>query len=98
LFSKYKGGGDVLEVAQLAEESASCNDGKAYPKAPDDATEYGNNLMTEELEEVIRKWSIKGGGDQLMIGRTGGKEMMNKMAIGMDQPPGRLEGGRGQDN
>jgi hypothetical protein len=54
LFSNYKGG-DVLEVAQLAKESTCCNDGKAYPKAPDDATEYGNDLMTEELQEVIRK-------------------------------------------
>ena len=49
--------GHALEIAQLAEKSASRNDGEAYPKAPDDATQDGDNLMTEELGYLI----VRGG-------------------------------------
>jgi hypothetical protein len=49
---------DALKIAQLAKKCAGCNDGEAYPKAPDDATQDGDNLMTEELQGlIVRGWS-----------------------------------------
>ncbi len=46
----------VLEVAQLAKERPSRDDRKTSPKTPDDATEYRDDFMAEELPRI--SWAL----------------------------------------
>ena len=43
------GGGDALEVGELAEGCARGDDGEAEPDAPDDPAEDRDDLVAEEL-------------------------------------------------
>ena len=80
---------DSLEVADFAKEGACGDDGEAEPQAPDDATEDGDNLVSEELARRGSRWARAGSISR--DGRTGGKDMTNRMAMGIVQPNGRLE-------
>lgn len=55
---------DALEVAQLSGKSASCNNCKTYPKTPNDATQNGDDFMTEKLRDSI----VSGGRLKLLFG------------------------------
>jgi hypothetical protein len=77
----------ALKVAQLSKKRASSNNRESNPKTPNNATKNGNNFVTEEL------WFIRLAGGRpgtRKMGRTGGKDMMKRMAIGIAHPPGSL--------
>ena len=60
------GGGDALEVGELAEGGARGDDAEAEPDAPDDAAEDRDEAAADEgaLDEVERERLEDGGGEE----------------------------------
>lgn len=74
-----------LKVAYLTQQRASSSDCKSDPNTPNQAADDGQDFMAKELRDKLSE--TKRGVTEK---RTGGKEMMKKMPIGMSQPAGKL--------
>lgn len=67
-------------VSDLAEKRAAADDTKSDPKAPHQTADDGDNLMSAvDSGDGLTSWPNRGG-----------KEMTNRIPIGIAQPPGVL--------